>query len=68
MFKCVPGPLKSKKEQKRLLIKKLRTINNTDKLIYYISNDFVYSAITECNKLNLNNHIKNKIERLKWQV
>lgn len=68
MFKCVPGPLKSKNEQKRLIIEKLNDINNTDRLIYYISNNLVYSAITECNELNLNDHIKNKIERLKWQV
>lgn len=68
MFKCVPGPLKSKEEQKSLIIEKLENIDGTDKLIHYISNNFIYSAITECNKLNLNDHMKNKIERLKWQV
>lgn len=62
------GPLKSKKEQKYLIIEKLKNIDNTDKLIYYISNNFVYSAITECDKLNLNDHMKNKIGRLKWQT
>lgn len=67
MFKCVPGPLKSKEEQKCLIIKKLYNIYNTDKLIYYISNNMIYSAITECDKLNLNDHMKTKIGRLKWQ-
>jgi len=68
MFKCVPGPLKSKNEQKRLIIEKLNDINNTDKLIDYISNNMAYSAISECDKLNLSDHMKNKIGRLKWQV
>lgn len=68
MFKCVPGKLKSKTEQKRLIIDKLNNIDDTDNLINYISNNMVYSAITESNDLDLSDHMKNKIGRLKWQV
>lgn len=68
MFKCAPGPLKSKEKQKQLIIEILNNIDNTKNLINYINNNMTYSAIRESNNLDLSDHIKNKIGRLKWQV
>jgi hypothetical protein len=65
---CVPGKLKSKTEQKRLLIEKLMKIDGTKELIADIEKNFIYSALSKCNNIELTDHMRNKIERLKWQV